>query len=371
MADLRTTLCGIDLRNPFVLASGPLSHNGEALLRAYRAGAGAVVTKTICEDATRNPVPHIARFSHGLLNGEQWSDLPARDWIEREIPLAKDGGATVIASLGLGLPHVKALAHQLADAGADALEICSYDAEEMGPMVAEAVRNVRIPVLAKISGNWSNAAATACECVASGAAGITAIDSIGPVLRFDIEKREPVLGSGVGWLSGAAILPISLRVVADIARSVQVPIVGTGGIRTEDECVEMLMAGAHAIGLCSVLMTEGLSVLDRLIISLEWRLADLGYSSAREVIGAGLAGLERLEASPRLSSPGRPNERLLVFAWDKKRCTECGICMSVCPYEARTEPDCVDFVTCRFCGLCTSSCPAGALSLQSANEESA
>ena len=80
--DLTMQICGLELMNPFILASGPLSFNGEAILRAHRAGAGAVVTKTICREAARNPLPHIAKLSNGLLNGEQWSDIPAQVWID-------------------------------------------------------------------------------------------------------------------------------------------------------------------------------------------------------------------------------------------------------------------------------------------------
>ena len=87
MTDLKTSIGGLELRNPFILASGPLSYNGEAILRAHRAGAGAVVTKTISRVPATNPIPHIARVSGGLLNGEKWSDLPYERWIEREIPL--------------------------------------------------------------------------------------------------------------------------------------------------------------------------------------------------------------------------------------------------------------------------------------------
>jgi len=369
MTDLTTRICGLELENPFILASGPLSYDGKAILRAHRAGAGAVVTKTICKQAARNPVPHIAKLSTGLLNGEKWSDLPAQAWIDHEIPFAKDGGATVIASIGLGTSHVKALARSLAASGADALEICSYAASEMVPMIEEAVRQVEIPVLAKVSANWANVTAVSAACLRAGASGITATDSVGPALRLDVERREPILGSGLGWLSGHAIFPISLRVVADVALATRTCIIGTGGVHRVDECVEMLMAGAHAIGLCSLPMLAGLGIFADLATGLASRLNELGYTQIQDVIGAALAALEQCESAPILV-PVKPGESdTPFFLWDQNLCTHCDACIRVCPYQARTTPDQVNRSHCRLCGLCSSVCPTNALTLQTHDDE--
>lgn len=369
MTDLTTRICGLELKNPFILASGPLSYNGEALLRAHRAGAGAVVTKTICKEAARNPVSHIAKLPTGLLNAEKWSDLPAQAWIDHEIPFAKDGGATVIASIGLGTSHVKAFARSLAAAGADALEICSYAASEMVPMVEEAVRQVEIPVFAKVSANWANVTAIAAECLRKGASGITATDSVGPALRLDVERREPILGSGFGWLSGDAIFPISLRVVANVALATRTPIIGTGGVHRVDECVEMLMAGAHAIGLCSLPMIAGLGIFDDLAAALAARLNELGYTQIQEAIGAALPALERCGSTPILVPVEPEQSDIPFFLWDQDSCTHCDACIRVCPYQARTTPDQVKRCHCRLCGLCTSVCPTNALILQTHDDE--
>ena len=363
MTDLTTLICGLELRNPFVLASGPLSYDGEALLRAHHAGAGAVVTKTICKEAARNPLPHIAKLPNGLLNGEKWSDLPARAWIDREIPLAKDGGATVIASVGLGTSQVKAFALSLSAAGADALEICSYDASEMIPMVEEAVRQVDIPVFAKVSANWPDVTAVAAECLRAGASGITATDSVGPALRLDVERREPIVGSGFGWLSGDAIFPISLRVVADVALETRTPIIGTGGVHRVDECVEMLMAGAHAIGLCSLPMISGLGVFTDLATGLAARLDELGYDQIQEAIGAALPALRRSKSAPILVPEAKDTDTAF-FLWDESLCSFCDMCVRVCPYQARTAPNQLDRSHCRLCGLCASVCPTNALALR-------
>ena len=362
MADLMTRLGDLELRNPLVLASGPLSHDGDALVRAHRAGAGAVVTKTISEDAARNPVPHIARLRHGLLNSEKWSDLPAHAWIERELPRAKDGGATVIASIGLDVRQANVLAVPLASAGADALEICSYDAAQVIPMVASAVRDVRIPVFAKVSANWPDVVAVAEACMRAGAAGITATDSVGPALRLDIERRTPLVGR-FGWLSGGAIFPISLRVVAEVARATDAIVVGTGGVETADDCIEMMMAGASAVGLCSHPMIAGLESIGRLLESVSARLDELGYARIEQVVGAALPALARCETSPTAALASEEGSASAVFAWNEELCSQCELCVRVCPYRARSTPEREDRGRCRYCGLCSSSCPTGALTI--------
>lgn len=358
MTDLSTTLCGMTLRTPLVLASGPLSFDGDALARAHRAGAGAVVTKTIRRSVARNPVPHIARERGGLLNTERWSDLPPDRWIEREIPRARRAGAVVIASVGLTSDDVRALAQPLAEAGACALEIVSYDGAATPGMVEEACARVSVPVFAKVSANGPNVVAAARACLASGAAAITAIDSVGPVLRFDLASRRPRLG-GYGWLSGRPILPIALRAVADIARATGCVLVGTGGVETADDAVEMLYAGAHAVGVCTAPLVRGVSLFGDLARDLAARLSALGYASPGEAVGAGLPGLPGADGFPE----ERRGDEGWRFVWTRESCTDCGTCVRVCPYGARRTAEEVVDAACRGCGLCAASCPTGSLQL--------
>jgi dihydroorotate dehydrogenase (fumarate) len=359
MANLATTLCGLELRNPLVLASGPLSFDGEALGRAHRAGAGAVVTKTIRREAARNPVPHMARLRTGLLNSEKWSDLPAVAWTERELPRAKELGATVIASVALQGRDARDIIPLLVAAGADALEVCSYEAEDVVPMVRDAVAAAHhVPVLAKVSANWPDVAAVAAACCAAGAAGITAIDSVGPALRIDVRRRAPLLDGGFAWVSGEAIFPIALRVVAQVSLRTRVPVVGTGGVQGADACVEMLMAGATAVGLCSHPIQRGLDAFATLERDLSARLDELGYESVDDARGAALDGLRDSIDAPQ-GSATRPQ-----FAWAEAACTRCDLCVRVCAYRARRSPEETPAAECRFCGLCASVCPTGALRME-------
>jgi len=327
-----------------VLASGPLSWNGEAIVRAHRAGAAAVVTKTIGRRAATQPVPHLVRTGGGVLNAERWSDLDSIRWIEREIPLAKDAGVPLVASVGLEPADVEALASALEGAGADALEVVSYDEAALPALVDAAVRRVRIPVFAKLSANGRDLVGTARACVERGASALTVIDSVGPALRIDARTRRPLLGATAGWLSGPAILPIALHAVAAVRQAVTVPVIGTGGVEDVDAAVEMLLAGACAVGVCSGALVHGLSLFGRVRDGLSDCLDGLGLLSVRATVGAA-----RWDETPGARM------RFLEAA-----CVHCGICVRLCPYEARPSPDVVG-EACRGCGLCVSVCPAGAL----------
>lgn len=354
MPDTSIALCGLNLKNPLILSSGPLSWNAEGIRAAFAAGAAAVVTKTIRPQATVNPVPHIAAVGHrSLLNTEGWSDLPAKQWIELELPALADRDGILIASTGHTPTEVEALAAPLAQAGADILEVVSYKAEDAAPMVATAKRSVSIPVLVKVSANWPNLLETVDACVRAGADGITAIDSLGPTLRVDVESGRPLLGS-FAWLSGAAILPVALGSVAAISLRHPIPVVGTGGVTRAEDVIEMLMAGATAVGVHTAPLLEGLGWFGRTLSKLQRWLADHGR--------ARLADLRALTL-PHLRAAA--SHKPLTFTFDAQACTECGHCVTVCAYRARQiapGPQMVlDQERCRSCGLCVSVCPTGAL----------
>jgi dihydroorotate dehydrogenase/NAD-dependent dihydropyrimidine dehydrogenase PreA subunit len=354
MSDLTVELCGKHLRNPLVLSSGPLSWNAEAIRAAFAAGAAAVVTKTIRPQATVNPVPHMAAAGHrSLLNTEGWSDLPAQQWIEQELPALADRDGVLIGSTGHTPAEVEALVAPLAQAGVDMLELVSYKAEDAAPMVAVAKRAVSIPILVKVSANWPNLLETVDACLRAGADGITAIDSIGPTLRVDVESGRPFLGS-FAWLSGAAILPVALGSVAAIGLRHRIPVVGIGGVTRAQDVVEMVMAGATAVGVHTAPLLEGLDWFSKALTKLERWLDDRSHARLADLRGVALPYLQ--EAA---------SDTPLAFAFDPEACTECGRCVTVCAYRARQlfpgPQMALDEARCRSCGLCASVCPTGAL----------
>jgi len=354
MIDLSVDLCGIRLSSPLVLASGPLSWNAGAIRSALDAGAAAVVTKTIRPEAAVNPVPHIAQAGpRSMLNTEGWSDLSGEQWIDRELPSLVDRTGIVIASTGHTAAEVKRLAGPLTATGVDMLELVSYDAQDAVPMVLAAKQLVSVPVLVKVSANWSNLQEVVTACVRAGADGITAIDSIGPALGIDVQTGRPVLGS-LAWLSGEAIHPIALRVVAGICLDHGVPVVGTGGVATAEQALEMVMAGATAVGVHTAPLLQGLEWFERTLRRLERWLEQRGLSQLPSLRGEALPYLrETVSHAP------------LAFEFDAMTCTQCRRCVNVCAYGARELTPAGDMFLelsrCRSCGLCASVCPTGAL----------
>lgn len=357
VADLTVNFLGKTLRNPFVLGSGPLTYNAEALIAAWEAGIGAVVTKTLRRQPADNPYPHMVDIGRGtLFNAEKWADLTAEQWIEEEIPTAKKHGVVVIASVGHTPEEAEELVGPVENAGADFIELVSYEESTMIPMVEKAKERVKIPVIAKLSPNWPHLPQVAARCLAAGADAITAADSYGPVLRLDVRTARPLLGSpyGFGWLTGACLKPIALRAVAEIClANPGVKVIGLGGVSNGEDALEMLLAGASLVGICSVAISRGLRVVGSLLQELSSLLDELNYSSVIEASGRSLPYLVPEE-----------QKATLKFSYDPEKCTECMLCVTRCPYGARQLKNRnmeLDEEKCRNCGYCVSVCRAGAL----------
>jgi dihydroorotate dehydrogenase (fumarate) len=362
MADLKTTLCGIEMDSPFVLGSGPAGFDAEALAAASKAGAGAVVTKSIAVKPFVNPTQHmICSSGQTLMNNEGGSDLELRRWIDVEIPKAKALGVKVLIASVYGYGSREDTLHvaqQCEKAGADILEVVTGYSEAGGLVeLVSAVKSlVKIPVIVKVNGNWRDTGEIAHACDAAGADGITAIDSIGPVYRVDIATGKPLLGgSGYGYMSGASIFPIAMRFVHDIASGSNKDLIGLGGVTGAETAMEMLMAGATACGVCSLAVLQGAGVFTKLCKDLSGLMDRYGYPDVASVS-------RRSFAAGTLA-----NRSVDDFFFDPEKCVHCNRCIKSCAYrarrfggEGRME---VDRSVCRVCGLCFTVCAPGAIGL--------
>ena len=359
--DISVSLCGVTLSNPLILAAGPYSRDSETLRRAIKAGFGAVTTKTIRSITAENPFPHMAQISRDMLiNAEKWSDLPFQTWVEHEIRKVKRLRVPVIASIGFTVEEVEKIVPLVEDAGADFIEIVSYDAKHILPMLKTTKSVVNIPVIAKVSANWQDLSKMVIKAERFGADAVSAIDSIGPVLAIDVETGKPYLGSvrGEGWLSGAAIRPVAVRCVAEIARKVKIPVIGIGGVFRGRDAVEMIMAGAQCVELCTAPIIRGLQVVNRVKHELVEFMERKRYKTLRDFRGIALKHIETQKEEMKK----RVHPKI-----DMGRCTLCKLCVNLCPYQAlamKDEKVILDNNKCFNCGLCYSLCPQHAISLE-------
>jgi dihydroorotate dehydrogenase subfamily 1 len=351
MADLRVSVCGLELRNPILPAAGPPVRDGAAMLACAEGGAGALVAKTISTRAAEPPLPNMAEIPHGMVNTELWSELPPEQWLDREYAIARTAGLPLIVSMGYTADEIAELAPKVKPF-ADAVELSThYIGEDPAPMVG-AVRAAKaaldVPVFVKLSPHGQDMGHAARLAQDAGADGIAAINSFGPVLSIDIETGMPLLGgqTGHGWLSGPAIKPLAIRCVREIARAVDLPIFGVGGITRGTDVVEFLMAGASAVQVCTAAIVRGPKVFGKIAGELEAWLDAHDHASVGEIEGLALT---------RAWPVGRPYAPVI----DADACNDCGLCVTSCVYGAIHVVDgriALEGERCTRCGLCVTRC---------------
>ena len=293
---LETEVAGIKLRNPLILASGVLGMTPSLLKRVERAGAGAVTTKTILPRPSRgyeNPV--VVELPFGMLNAMGLPN-PGIDEFEREFREARSYiEIPVIGSAGGNTPEdVAYVAGRLQDCGVDAVELnasCPHvrghgieigsTPELMRELVSEVRRNVKIPIIVKLSPMVPDIVSLGRSAFESGADALNAINTI-RAMYIDVEAMTPVLSNKFGGLSGPAIRPVAVRCVYELAGICDV--IGTGGVETWRDAVEMMLAGARAVGIGTAIYRRGLGVFEEINRGLESYLMRKGLS-LREIIG--------------------------------------------------------------------------------------
>jgi dihydroorotate dehydrogenase (NAD+) catalytic subunit len=306
LAALDTILCGVRLPNPLILASGILGTEAELLARLARAGAGAVTAKS-CSLHPRagHPNPTVLAWDHGLINAVGLANPGVEAEVEelrRAKRLLKPLGVALIASVfAHTVESFARVAGRVAEAEPGLIEVnisCPNVHDEFGTLfaadaaaaadVTAAVKESvagRAPVLIKLSPNVADIAGIAHAVEAAGADGITAINTLSGMV-IDIHARRPVLANRTGGLSGPAIRPLAVRCVYDIYEAVRIPIVGTGGVGSGRDAVEMIMAGATAVGVGSAVCGEGPEVFGRIRHEMAALMGELGYGRVDEMRGA-------------------------------------------------------------------------------------
>ncbi len=289
MPSLAVHAGGLDLFNPVLLAAGILGTTGASLKRAALAGAGAVVTKSVGSvprEGHHNPT--IVQVECGLLNAMGLPN-PSYKEFQEEIDFAKIGGVPVVASIFGGSAEEFAGIARILQPDAFELNLSCPHAEKYGselgryPDLVESVTGAvkaaaNAPVWVKLTPNTADIVELGLAAQRGGADAVVAINTL-KAMAIDIETGYPILGNRFGGLSGQAIKPVAIRCVYDLSSSLEIPVIGVGGVSSWEDAVEMIMAGAFAVEVGTGLLkgygifkeiTEGISgYLERKSLTLE------------------------------------------------------------------------------------------------------
>jgi dihydropyrimidine dehydrogenase (NAD+) subunit PreA len=392
MADLSASFVGIRSPNPFWLASAPPTDKAYNVNRAFEAGWGGVVWKTLGEDP---PIVNVsgprygallstARSMIGMNNIELITDRPL-DVNLREIREVKRDWPDRALVVSLMVPCEeeawKRILPMVEDTGADGVELnfgCPHGMSERGmgsavgqvPEYVEMVvrwckENTRLPVIVKLTPNVTNILAPARAAARGGADAVSLINTVSAIMTVDLDLMSPgpaVAGRGAhGGYCGPAVKPIALRMLGEIARDPQcrgLPLSGIGGIATWRDAAEFMALGAGTVQVCTAAMMYGFKVVEDMIDGLANWMDGKGYRALPEFVGKAVPNFvdwEQLDLNYTVKA------RI-----DQSKCIQCGRCHIVCEdtshqaisreKDGRRHFEVID-AECVGCNLCVNVCP--------------
>ena len=259
----KVSLCGITLDNPVIPASGCFGY-GYEFAEYYDINClGTFSFKgTTAQPRFGNPTPRIAEYAGGLLNAVGLQNPGVDAVIAGELPkLAKVFSKPVMANIsGFSVEEYVSVAEKLGacpqvgwlevniscpnvHGGSMSFGTSPTTAAEVTSAVKKAVSK---PVIVKLSPNVTDIVSIATACAAAGADALSLINTV-MGMRIDLKTRKPILANVTGGMSGPGIFPLALRMVYQVSRAVDIPVIGVGGVSTAEDVIEMLLAGATAV----------------------------------------------------------------------------------------------------------------------------
>ena len=389
MADLSIDFCGITSPNPFWLASAPPTDKAYNVVRAFEAGWGGVVWKTLGEDppAVNVSSRYSAHYGKnreviGFNNIELITDRSLEINL-REITAVKKAWPDRAMIVSLMLPCEEApwaaILPLVEATGADGIELnfgCPHGMPERGmgaavgqvPEYVQMVtawckKHTRLPVIVKLTPNITDVRAPARAALAGGADAVSLINTVNSITHLDLDRMIafPVVGgaSTHGGYCGSAVKPIALNMVAEIARSREtrgMPISGIGGITTWRDAAEFMALGAGNVQVCTAAMTYGFKIVQEMISGLSDYMDRKGMTSTAELVG---------KAVPNVTDWQFLNLNYVTKALiSQADCIKCGRCYAACEdtsHQAISMSADRTFTVmddeCVACNLCINVCP--------------
>jgi dihydroorotate dehydrogenase (NAD+) catalytic subunit len=293
----------LELPNPIVTASGTYGHGAEVARLEDASRLGAITAKSVSASPWEGkPAPRLHMTAAGMLNAVGLQGPGVAAWVEHDLPALRAVGARVIASIwGRSVDEFACAAQLLAPARDDLVavevnvscpnlerrsEMFAHDPDTTADVIRAVVDvGLGLPVFAKLSPNVTDLTVIARAAVDGGATGLTLVNTV-LGLVIDAETRRPVLGGGGGGLSGPAIKPVALRAVRDVTSALPgVPVIGTGGVQSGVDAIEMLLAGATAVGVGTASFLDPRApyrILDELVA---WCTSH-GVARVQDLVGA-------------------------------------------------------------------------------------
>ena len=299
MAELNVNLCGIELDNPIIPASGTFGF-GYEFAELYDINVlGTFSFKGTTRDPRfGNPTPRIAECTAGMINAVGLQNPGVEKVISEELPrLATCFHKPVMANVsGFSIEDYAYTVERL-----DACEQIGWfevnvscpnvhgggmsfgTSPEAAAEVTRAVRAVtKKPIIIKLSPNVTDIVAIAKACEAAGADGISLINTM-LGMRIDLKTKKPVIANKMGGFSGPAIFPVAVRMVYQVAHAVGIPVVGMGGVSTAEDVLEMMLAGATAVEVGAANLIDPFAS-KTIIEELPAAMAKYGITSLKEII---------------------------------------------------------------------------------------
>ena len=259
----KVNICGVELKNPVMTASGTFGSGREYSEFVDLNRLGAVVVKGVADKPWNgNPAPRIAEVYGGMLNSVGLQNPGVDYFIENDIPFLRQFDTKIIVNVcGHSVEEYTNVVKKLQGRDVDLLELnisCpnvseggmafGTDPVMVEKVVKEVKRTADKPLIVKLSPNVTDITEIARAAVSGGADALSLINTL-TGMKIDIYKRQPVLHRKVGGMSGPAVKPVAIRMVYQVCKAVDVPVIGMGGISNWEDAIEFIMAGATGVSI--------------------------------------------------------------------------------------------------------------------------